>query len=128
MVLARVSACRLCAAVMIAAVLLARIYDLLVVVVLESGDDLFEVVGDLAVHLGHAGLAAGFGFGDDLQGLLAVLPVLGQELGGGEEHRACQAPLTELTPGSRRVVPRPSVDLASFAAWSNRRRDGIFLG
>jgi len=37
------------------------------------------------------------GGADDLQDLLAVLTVAGQELGRSDEHRACQAPLTELT-------------------------------
>ena len=58
---------------------------------IEGADDLLKVAGDLAVHLHHAGLAPGLGCGDDLQGLLVLLPVLGQEFGGGDEHRAGQA-------------------------------------
>jgi hypothetical protein len=49
---------------------------------LECCDDLGEVASDLPVHFGEAVLAAGFGGGDDLEDLLAVLVVLGQELGG----------------------------------------------
>jgi hypothetical protein len=58
---------------------------------LEGGDDLVEVAGDLPVHLGEPVLAAGLGGGDDLQDLPVVLAVLGQEFGGGDEHRAGQA-------------------------------------
>src|SRR2546423_6357477 len=67
----------------------ARIGRLRVVsrVVRERGDDAVEVAQDLLVHLDQAGLAAGFGGGDDLQDLLAVGVVLGQECGGGNEHR-----------------------------------------
>jgi hypothetical protein len=56
----------------------------------QCADDLVEVAEDLPVHLAQAGLAAGLGRGDDLQHLLAVLAVPGQELGRGYEHRACQ--------------------------------------
>src|SRR5260370_16509147 len=100
MALARVSSCRCLAAAMIGAVLSGRIGCLLVagtVAVFEAGDDVAEVGGDLPVHLGHPGLAASLGSGDDLQRLLVLLPVLGQELGSSDEHRAGQAPLTELT-------------------------------
>jgi hypothetical protein len=65
-------------------------------VVVQRGDDLVEVVGDLTVHLDQPGLAACFGGGDDLQDLVAVLAVLGQELGGGEEHRAGETGFSEL--------------------------------
>jgi hypothetical protein len=84
---------------MIGAVLSGRIGGgfLRVAAALKGGDDLFEVAGDLLVHLCHPLLAAGLGGGDDLQGLLVLGPVLGQELGGGDEQRAGQAPLTELT-------------------------------
>src|SRR6266511_683925 len=58
---------------------------------LERGDALVEVAGDLPVHLCQARLAAGFGRGGDLQQLLVLLAMLGQELGGGDEHRAGQA-------------------------------------
>ena len=66
--------------------------------VFESGDDLVQVAGDLPVHLGDAGLAVRFGRGDDLQGLLPLGVMLREELRRGHEHRAGQAPLTELTP------------------------------
>src|SRR6266511_4680327 len=74
---------------------------------LERGDDLVEVAGDLPVHLCQARLAAGFGRGGDLQQLLVLLAMLGQELGGGDEHRAGQAGFSEL----------------EFALGSGRRRD-----
>jgi hypothetical protein len=47
---------------------------------LERGDDLVEVAEYLPVHLGQPLLAAGLGGGDDLDDLLALLVVLGQEL------------------------------------------------
>ena len=59
--------------------------------VVEGGDDAVEVAQDLPVHLDQPVLAAGLGGGDELQDLLAVVAVLGQELAGGEEHRAGQA-------------------------------------
>lgn len=43
---------------MIGAVLSGRIGGLLVGAVVERRDELFEVAGDLPVHLGHAGLPA----------------------------------------------------------------------
>jgi hypothetical protein len=46
----------------------------------EGGDDLVQVVGDLPVHLGDAGMSCGFGGGDDLQGLLPLGVILGQVL------------------------------------------------
>src|SRR6266566_7942084 len=94
MALARVSSWRRRAAPMSGAVLSGRIGCCLwlgAVAALERCDDLSEVAGDLTVHLGQAVLAAGFGGGDDLQDLLTVGAVLGQELGGGDEHRAGQA-------------------------------------
>ena len=45
----------------------------------------------MLVHLDEAELPAGLGGGHDLQHLLALLVVLGQELGRGDEHRAGQA-------------------------------------
>ena len=60
-------------------------------VVIEGGDDAVEVSEDLLVHLGQPGLAAGLGGGDELDDLTAVGAVLGQELRGGDEHRAGQA-------------------------------------
>ena len=59
--------------------------------VFQTGDDLLKVAEDLAIHLGHACLAAGLGGRDDLQQLLPLLVVLRQELGGGDKHRAGQA-------------------------------------
>ena len=47
-----------------------------------------------------AGEAAGFGGGDQLQGLLPLLAALGQELAGGEEHWAGQAGFSELSWGT----------------------------
>ena len=44
----------------------------------------------MAVHLGESLLSAGFGGGDQLQGLLSLLVVLGQEFVGGQEHGAGQ--------------------------------------
>jgi hypothetical protein len=57
----------------------------------ERGDDLVEVAEHLPVHLGQPLLVAGFGGGDDLDDLTALLVVLRQELRGGDEHRAGQA-------------------------------------
>src|SRR6266568_146506 len=96
---ARVSSCRCLAAATMGAALSGRIgLGLLgLVLVLVRGfllvffqrrDDALEAGGDLAVHLGHAGLPAGLGGGDDLQGGAALGTVLGQELGGGDEYRA----------------------------------------
>ncbi|MGH3423064.1 MAG: hypothetical protein ACRDOD_26100 [Streptosporangiaceae bacterium] len=65
--------------------------------VFQGGDDLFEVGGDLLVHLRHPRLAAGFCDGDDLERGGVLGPVLGQELGGGDEERAGQAGFSELT-------------------------------
>src|SRR5271166_7042235 len=91
--LARASSCRRrLAAAMIGAVLSGRIgVFVLVIVGLQRRDDLFEVAGDLPVHLDHACLAAGFGRGDDLERDAVLGPVLGQELGRGDEERAGQA-------------------------------------
>ena len=75
-------------------VLSARIVDLLcrlVWLVVERGDDPVEVPQDLLVHFGQAGVAFRVGGGDQLQDLLPVAAVLGQELVGGQEHRAGQA-------------------------------------
>src|SRR6266700_7917426 len=95
--LARASSCRRLAAAMIGAVLSGRIgVFVLVIVGLQRRDDLFEVAGDLPVHLSHPCLAAGFGRGDDLERDAVLGPVLGQELGRGDEERTSQAPLTEL--------------------------------
>ena len=58
---------------------------------LERVDDAVEVAQDLLVHLDQPGLAAGLGGGDELDDLRAVGAVLGQELRGGDEHRAGQA-------------------------------------
>jgi hypothetical protein len=48
----------------------------------DAGDDLVEVSEYLPVHLSQPLLAAGFGGGDDLDDLLALLVVLRQELWG----------------------------------------------
>src|SRR6266702_136584 len=100
MALARGLSCRCLAAAMIGAVSSGCIgcrLRLPGIVCFERCDDLFEVAGDLPVHLGLPGVAAGFGGGDDLQSLPVLLAVLGQELRCRDEHRASQAPLTELT-------------------------------
>jgi hypothetical protein len=47
----------------------------------ERGDDGVEVSEHLSVHFGEAVLAAGFGGGDQLKGLLALSSVLRQEFG-----------------------------------------------
>lgn len=81
MALARVSSRRRWAVEIRGPVLSARIGSSFclatVAVVFERGDDPVEVVGDLAVHLDLPELTAGFGGGDDLEGVLAVSPVLG---------------------------------------------------
>src|SRR5690242_9413866 len=99
MALLRASSWRRLAAAISCAVLSARIGGPRPVGVcrgLERGDDLVEVAEHVPVHLGQPLLAAGFGGGEDLDDLLALLVVLGQELRGGDEHRAGQAPLTDL--------------------------------
>jgi len=58
---------------------------------LEGGDDLLEVAQNLAVHLDHTCLATGLGGGDELHDLVVLFAVLGQELGGGDEHGTGQA-------------------------------------
>ena len=93
--LARVSSRRRRAAAIIGAVLSGRIGCRLagfVRVPLQGRDDLLEAAGGLTVHLRHPGLAVHLGRGDDLQRLLVLCLVLGQEFGGGDEHRAGQAP------------------------------------
>ena len=71
----------------------------------EGGDDAVQVGEHLPVHLGESLLATGLGGGDELQGLLALFAVLGQEFGGGEEHRASQAcircPMLQPDPAQR---------------------------
>jgi len=57
----------------------------------QVGDDAVEVCQDLLVHLDQPLMASGLGCGDDLEDLSAVLVVLGQEIGRGEEHWAGQA-------------------------------------
>ncbi|VBA40691.1 hypothetical protein LAUMK13_03185 [Mycobacterium innocens] len=61
--------------------LLARMFGLPWFWIVEGGDDVVQVMQDLTVHLGQTLLTAGFGGGDQLQGLLPLLVVLGQELG-----------------------------------------------
>jgi DNA invertase Pin-like site-specific DNA recombinase len=55
----------------------------------QSGDAGVEVVQDLGVHLDEPLLAADGR--DDVQDVAAVLAVLGEKLGDGDEHRAGQA-------------------------------------
>ena len=83
MALARVSSCRRRARRSARAVLSAGIGGCSSAVRCrpERGDDRCRGCQDLLVHLGEAGLAAGLGGGDDLQDLLPVIVVLGQELG-----------------------------------------------
>jgi hypothetical protein len=50
-----------------------------VLVGLEGGDDSLEAVGDLLVHLCHPRLPAGLGRRDDLQGLLMLAAVPGED-------------------------------------------------
>jgi hypothetical protein len=64
---------------------------------LQLGDDPVQVGQHLLVHLDHAELPLGGGGLQQPAGLLAVLAVLVEELGGGDEDRADQALLTELT-------------------------------
>src|SRR5450755_1010422 len=92
MALARVSWCRRAAAAASGAGASGGIGCCLVAVrvVFERGDDLVQVGGDLLVHLGDAGVAFRFGGGDDLQGRLPLGTVLREELGGSDEHRACE--------------------------------------
>ena len=101
--------------------------------VLEGGDDLVQVVGDLPVHLGDADVACGFGRGDDLQGGLPLGMVLREELGGSREHRASQASVDrtflyrhrdllgkihalEAAPPASGGTPGPAVTCASLQA------------
>jgi hypothetical protein len=56
-----------------------------------EGDDYgVEIAEHGAVHLGQSPVAAGFGGGDQLESLLPLRVVLGQEFAGREEHRAGQ--------------------------------------
>jgi hypothetical protein len=81
------------------------------VVVFESADDGEQVGLDGAVHLGEAGVAVGFGAGNQCAGGVELLVVLRQELGGGDEDRAGQAGFSELSLGL--MTRRPS-DVGSF--------------
>src|SRR6516225_463041 len=80
--LARVSSCRRLAAAARGAAASGHIGGtvLRVLVGLEGGDDPLEAAGDLLVHLRHPRLPAGLGRGDDLQGLLMLAAVSGEEL------------------------------------------------
>src|SRR6266516_997184 len=92
MALAGVSSCRRAAAMVSGVWVSGRIGGCFVLfaVGFEGGDDLFEVGGDVLVHLGEAGLPVCFGSGDELHGGMVLGAVPGQELGGCEEHRACE--------------------------------------
>jgi hypothetical protein len=66
-----------------------------------EGDDYgVEIAEHGAVHLGQASVAAGFGSGDQLDSLLPLRVVLGQEFGGGDEQRTSQAGFSALTKSS----------------------------
>jgi len=58
----------------------------------EPADDGDQVLFDGPVHLGHPLLATLLGLADQGAGLGELAAVLGQELGGGNEDRAGQAP------------------------------------
>lgn len=58
-----------------------------------------QVGGDSLVHFDNPQVPVGAGPRQQLFGGDQLLPVLGQELRSGDEDRAVQAPLTELTPG-----------------------------
>src|ERR1022692_1927103 len=95
MALARVSSCRCAAAAasgLRSSACIRGRFLLVAVVGSQGGDDLVQVGGDLLVHLGDAGVPGGFGGGDELQGRLPLGVMLREELGGGDEHRAGQAP------------------------------------
>src|ERR1039457_5130319 len=62
-----------------------------VVTVLRASDDARQVPGVPLVDFRHPHLPAGLGGGDDLEGLLVLLAVLRQELGGSDEQRGRQA-------------------------------------
>jgi hypothetical protein len=64
---------------------------------LERADDGDQAGLDGAVHLGDPCLPGLLGLGDQLAGCVELVVVFGQELGGGDEQRAGQAPLTELS-------------------------------
>ncbi|WP_199819170.1 hypothetical protein [Streptomyces sp. FxanaA7] len=64
---------------------------LVLLAIFQLADDAVEVVGDLLVHLGHAGVAAALGVVDQRQGAGVLFPEFGQELGPGDEDRAGQA-------------------------------------
>src|SRR3546814_9859229 len=68
----------------------ARIFGRLLLVGLERGDAGVEVGQHSAVGFGEALPAASLGGGDQLQSLLALSAVLGQELRCRDEHRAGQ--------------------------------------
>src|SRR5215831_9455997 len=90
MALARVSSCRRAAAAARASGRMGICLLPVPAVGFEGGDDLAEIAGDLPVHLGDAGVAAGLGGGDDLQGGPPLGMVLREELGRSDKHRTCQ--------------------------------------
>src|SRR5659263_532808 len=57
----------------------------------QRGDDCVEVLGDLAVVVGQAGVAASLGEVDEFEGVVVLAAVDGQEGRGGLEVRAGQA-------------------------------------
>jgi len=65
----------------------------------QTGDDREQVPLDRAVHLNDAVLPAVLGLADQSSGRVELTMMLGQELFGGDENRAGQALLTELTHG-----------------------------
>src|SRR6266699_2318976 len=98
--LARVSSCRRLAAAVSGVAASADIGGtvLRVLAGLKGGDDPLEAAGDLLVHLHHPRLPAVLGRRDDLQGLLMLAAVPGEELGGGDEQWAGQAGVGVLAP------------------------------
>jgi hypothetical protein len=50
--------------------------------------DFFGLLGDALVHFGQPGVALGLGGDDPFLGGAQLREVLGQEVGGGDEHRA----------------------------------------
>lgn len=87
MALALVSSCRRTAAWESGSVRTGGLLRLIAAAVLQCGDDLVEVAGDLPVHLGDASVAVRLGGGDDPQGLPPLIAVLREELDAPEPQR-----------------------------------------